>query len=137
MAEEVEEVTSNTRRDNSSELKRSPAVVSLGQGKWLDDFIDAFKPLIPSCVINISQRDLKRPIRSSPLHSVSVPRWFSYIDESPLSGSVESSRTSGRVAQSIVRDTIWKYQPCFLRKQYMGAVARACAPTGQSLFLEC
>ena len=80
MAEEVEEVTSNTGRDNSSELKRSPAVVSLGQGKWLDDFIDAFKPLTPSRVININQCDLKKPIRPSPPHSVSLSRKFSYID---------------------------------------------------------
>ena len=73
MVEGVEEGTLNTGRDNGSELKRSPAVVSLGQGKWLDDFIDAFKPLTLSCVININQRDLKKPIRSSPPHSESAP----------------------------------------------------------------
>ena len=44
VAEEVEEGTLNTGRDNSSELKRRIPVVSLGQGKWPDDFIDASEP---------------------------------------------------------------------------------------------
>ena len=34
----------NTRRDSSSELKRRPDFVSLGQGKWPNDFIDASEP---------------------------------------------------------------------------------------------
>ena len=79
----------NTRRDSSSELKRRIAVVSLGQGKWPDDFVDAFKPPTPSRAINSNRRDLEKPIRSSPPHSVS-PRKFAYIGESPPSGSVES-----------------------------------------------
>ena len=33
----------NTRRDDRPEPKRRPSVVQLGQGKWPDDFIDAFK----------------------------------------------------------------------------------------------
>ena len=33
LAEEVEKGTLNTRRDNGSEPRRRPAVVSLGQGK--------------------------------------------------------------------------------------------------------
>ena len=89
VAEEVEEGTLNTGRDNSSELKRRIPVVSLGQGKWPDDFVDAFKPPTPSRAININRRDLEKPIRSSPPHSVS-PRKFAYIGESPPSGSVES-----------------------------------------------
>ena len=52
VAEEVEEGTLNTGRDNSSELKRRIPVVSLGQGKWPDDFVDAFKPPTPSRAIN-------------------------------------------------------------------------------------
>ena len=80
VAEEVEEGTLNTGRDNSSELERSLAVVSLGQGKWPDDFIDALKPLTPSRAINSNRRALKKPTRSSPPHSVSPPRRFFYID---------------------------------------------------------
>ena len=78
-----------TGRDNSSELKRRIPVVSLGQGKWPDDFVDAFKPPTPSRAININRRDLEKPIRSIPPHSVS-PRKCAYIGESPPSGSVES-----------------------------------------------
>ena len=89
VAEEVEEGTLNTGRDNSSQLKRRIPVVSLGQGKWPDDFVDAFKPPTPSRAININRCDLEKPIRSSPPHSVS-PRKFAYIGEYPPSGSVES-----------------------------------------------
>ena len=56
----------NTRRDSSSELKRMSAVVSLGQCKWLNDFIDAFKPPTPSRTININQRDPSKPITVKP-----------------------------------------------------------------------
>ena len=66
VAEEVEEGTLNTGRDNSSELKRRIPVVSLGQGKWPDDFVDAFKPPTPSRAININQRDPKKPITVKP-----------------------------------------------------------------------
>ena len=90
MAEEVEEGTLNTGRDNSSELKRRIPVVSLGQGKWPDDFVDAFKPPTPSRTININRRDLEKPIRSSPPHPVSPPRKLAYISGSPLTGSIES-----------------------------------------------
>ena len=43
VAEDVEGGTLNAGRDDSSEPKRRPGVVQLGQGKWPDDFIDAFK----------------------------------------------------------------------------------------------
>ena len=56
----------NTGRENSSELKRRIPVVSLGQGKWPDDFVDAFKPPTPSRAININQRDPKKPITVKP-----------------------------------------------------------------------
>ena len=78
VAKKVEEGILNTRRDSSSELKRRSAVVSLGQGKWLDYIIDAFKPSTPSRAININQRDLKKPIWSSPPHPVSPPWKFAY-----------------------------------------------------------
>ena len=90
VAEEVEEGTLNTGRDNSSELKRRIPVVSLGQGKWPDDFVDAFKPPTPSRAININRRDLEKPIRSSSPHPVPPSRKFPPIDESPPGGSVES-----------------------------------------------
>ena len=80
VAKKVEEGILNTRRDRSSELKRRIPVVSLGQGKWPDDFVDAFKPPTPSRAININRRALKKPTRSSPPHSVSLPRKFSYVD---------------------------------------------------------
>ena len=35
---------SGSGRNNSVEPERRPAVVSLGQGKWPDDFIDASEP---------------------------------------------------------------------------------------------
>ena len=54
-AEEVKEGTLNTGRD-----------LVLFNGKWPDDFIDAFKPPMPSRAININQRDPKKPITVKP-----------------------------------------------------------------------
>ena len=99
VAEEVEGGTLNTGRDNSSELKRMPGVVQLGKGKFSEDLIDAFKQPVPSRAVNFNRRDLEKPIRSSPPHSVSPP----HMGESSPSVSVE---TLDRVAQCTYR--LWR-----------------------------
>ena len=129
VAEEVEEGTLNTGRDNSSELKRRIPVVSLGQGKCPDDFVDAFKPPTPSRAININRRDLEKPIRSSPPHSVS-PRKFAYIGESPPSGSVECLSQLG--PRCPVHHPRHSLDAPVLRISIWGIWA----PTGQRLILE-
>lgn len=102
VAEEVEEGTLNAGREGSNgsasaaEVKRRQAAVQLGKGKWPDDFISAFQAPPSSRAININRSgqgpgsELEKP-GASPPHSVSPPRKFAYIGESPpASGSFES-----------------------------------------------
>ena len=110
----------NTGRDNSSEPKRRPGVVQLGQGKWPDDFIDASN----------DQRDLEKPIQPGPPHSVSPSRKFAYIGESPPSGSVECLSQLG--PRRPVHHPRHSLDAPVLRISIWGIWA----PTGQRLILE-
>ena len=98
---------------------RRPSVVQLGQGKWPDDFIDAFKP----------------PVRSREANTIKPPasRVISY-EVCQLNGSIESlSHLRLRRPVHCPRHSL----DAPVRKQHMAAVTRALSPTDQRRFPEC
>ena len=109
----------NTGRDDSSKPKRRLSVVQLGQGKWPDDFIDAFKP----------------PVRSREANTIKPPasRVISY-EVCPLNGSIGSlSHLRPHRPVHYPRHSL----DAPVRTQHMAAVTRAWSPTDQRQFPEC
>lgn len=88
VAEEAEEGSLNAHGDDSLELKKRPAAIQLGKGKWPDDFLSAFQAP-PTRSISIKRPDTEKHLSSSPL-SVSPPRKLVYVGESPPSNGNES-----------------------------------------------
>lgn len=95
----------DTHRDKAREPQTNKDVVRLGKGKWPDDFIDAFRPAVPSRQIptraTVDVAD-SSPRCSAPL-SVSPSRKLSIIaPPKPIDGSdALSRRPSHRARQSV------------------------------------